>query len=65
MLREKTYKQIEASRNTRLWVTNVILPVASLGTMVFTTMYNNNLEFRYNVNSAVNNVKNFFHKKEK
>lgn len=61
-MREKSYKQIEASRNRRLWITNVILPTASMGVMVFTTLYNSNLEFRYHVNSAMNDIRNFFHK---
>lgn len=61
-MREKSYKQIEASRNRRLWITNVILPTTSMGVMVFVTLYNNNLEFRYYVNSAMNDVRNFFHK---
>ena len=61
-MREKSYKQIEASRNRRLWITNVILPTTSMGVMVFITLYNNNLEFRYHVNSAMNYVGNFFHK---
>lgn len=63
-MRERTYKQIEASRNRRLWITTVVLPVASMGIMVFTSLYNNDLQFRYHVNSVVNDVKNFFHKKE-
>ena len=61
-MREKSYKQIEASRNRRLWITNVILPTTSMGVMVFVTLYNNNLEFRYYVNSKMNDVRNFFHK---
>lgn len=61
-MREKSYKQIEASRNRRLWITNVILPTTSMGVMVFVTLYNNNLEFRYHVNSAMNDVRNLFHK---
>lgn len=65
-MRGKSYRQIEASRNRRLWITNVILPVVSTGALVFTTLYSNNLEFRYYANSAANKVKNFFTKpKEK
>lgn len=64
MFKERTYKQIEASRNARLWITQVALPVAAMGTTVFVTMYNNNLAFRYNVNTAMNNVRDFFTKKK-
>lgn len=64
-MRERTYKQIEASRNRRLWVTQVVIPVASIGTMAFTTMYNNNLQFRYTINKKLEDVKNFFHKDKK
>lgn len=62
MFKEKTYKQIEASRNRRLWITNVILPTASMVTMVGVTLYNNNLQFRYYVNGFVNDVRNFFYR---
>lgn len=64
MFRERTYKQIEASRNARLWITQVALPVAGIGATVFATLYNNNLEFRYHVNMAANNVRDFFNKKK-
>lgn len=64
-MRERTYKQIEASRNRRLWLTQVVIPTASMGAMVFTTLYNNNLQFRYNVNTTAEKVKSFFHKKKK
>ncbi len=64
MRKEKTYKQIEASRNRRLWITNVMLPVGTTVAMVGTALYNNNLQFRYTVNTAVNNVINFFNKEK-
>ena len=64
-MRERTYKQIEASRNRRLWVTQVAMPVASMAVMVGVTLYNNNLQFRYTVNEKLEDVKNFFHKDKK
>lgn len=64
-MRERTYKQIEASRNRRLWVTQVAMPVASMAVMVGVTLYNNNLQFRYAVNEKLEDVKNFFHKDKK
>lgn len=64
-MRERTYKQIEASRNRRLWITQVAMPVASMTVMVGVTLYNNNLQFRYTVNEKLEDVKNFFHKNKK
>ena len=64
-MRERTYKQIEASRNRRVWVTQVAMPVASMAVMVGVTLYNNNLQFRYTVNEKLEDVKNFFHKDKK
>lgn len=34
----KSYKEIENSRNKRLWVTQVIIPVATLATSVMVTV---------------------------
>ena len=33
---ERTYKDIEDSRNTRLWITDVILPVLGIAAFVYT-----------------------------
>ena len=33
-----TYKQIEASREIRLWITQVILPAFGIGTMLVATV---------------------------
>lgn len=55
-MRQKSYKQIEASRNTRLWLTTVVMPVATTAIMAGTALYNGNLEFRYKVNSALHDA---------
>ena len=60
MFKPKTYRQIESSRNTRLWITSVILPVGTLIGTGFISLYNGNLEFRYNVNQKINDAKNWF-----
>lgn len=31
-----TYKQIEASREARLWIKDIIVPAAIIGTIIFT-----------------------------
>lgn len=51
---KKTYKQIEESRNNRLWITNVVLPTATL----LTTLYAANQPFKYMVDSAITGVTN-------
>ena len=34
--RERTYKEIEDSRNTRLWITEVVIPVLGIAAWVYT-----------------------------
>ena len=34
--RERTYKDIEDSRNTRLWITEVVIPVLGIAAWVYT-----------------------------
>lgn len=34
--RERTYKDIEDSRNTRLWITEVVLPIMGIAALVYT-----------------------------
>lgn len=48
--REKSYKQIESSRNTRLWITNVIIPVGTTAASLFAALYAGNQDFRNEVN---------------
>ena len=48
-----TYKQIEASREIRLWVTQVILPVLGIGTVLVTT----NPELRDKIATNAKSVK--------
>lgn len=48
-----TYKQIEASREIRLWVTQVILPVLGIGTVLVTT----NPELREKIATNAKDVK--------
>lgn len=52
-MKKKTYKQIEASRNRRLWITQVILPVAGF---VVTVASNDNL--RTSIATQFGKVKN-------
>lgn len=65
-MRQRSYKQIEASRNTRLWLTTVLMPIGTTAIMAGTALYNGNLEFRYKVNTAMHNagvwVDNLVHK---
>ena len=47
-----TYKQIETSREIRLWLTSIIVPaVTTVGTLMMVP------EVRYAVKSKVNNVR--------
>lgn len=48
-----TYKQIEASREMRLWITQVIVPATLMAATVFATVP----EVRYAAAEKVNNVK--------
>lgn len=34
-MRKKTYLQVEASRNRRLWITSVVMPIVTTGTMLY------------------------------
>lgn len=52
---KKTHKQIEASRNTRLWITNVLFPATSLVVTLFTIP-----EIRKAASSGVKKVKGSF-----
>jgi len=35
-MRERTYKQIYDSRDRRLWITQVVIPLATLGVILYT-----------------------------
>ena len=48
-----TYKQIEASREVRLWIGQVIVPALAVGAMVMA-----NPETRDKVNAKIKEVKN-------
>jgi hypothetical protein len=48
-----TYKQIEASREVRLWIGQVIVPALAVGAMVMSKP-----EIRDKVNAKVKEVKN-------
>ena len=68
--RQKTWKEIEISRNRRLWITGVAIPVAGM----FVTLYARVPGFRREVNEIPHKVKvkwahvknrvTAFHKKE-
>ena len=57
-MKQRTYKQIESSRNTRLWITEVVIPVFRAVSIAGAALYNGNPEFRDKVN-------NLFSKKDK
>lgn len=65
--RNKSWKQIEDSRNKRLWITGVIIPVAGM----CVTLYAHVPEVRravndvpYKIKKGVGHLKNKIHKKE-
>ena len=51
--KQKTWKEIEASRNRRLWITGVGLPVVGM----FVTLYSQVPGFREKVNNIPYEVK--------
>lgn len=51
-MRNKSWKQIESSRNTRLWITSVIIPIG----MMAGTIYASSEEVRNSVNRGVKNT---------
>ncbi len=53
MARGKTWKQIEQSRDTRLWITTVWLPIAGIVAGLYTMVP----EVRYAINSIPYKVK--------
>jgi flagellar basal body-associated protein FliL len=59
----KTYKQIEASRNRRLWITQVALPVAGTATGVVAMLYSGNPEFRNWANWKMHEAKVWYYEK--
>lgn len=61
----KNYREIEASRNTRLWVTQVVLPVATLATSVMVLAPEIREATAKSLGKAKDSVKNVFTKKEK
>ena len=56
-MRKKTYLQIEASRNRRLWVTGVFMPVFTTIMSVGVAIYSGSPEVRYTVNSKLMDAK--------
>lgn len=52
------YKHIEASRELRLWVAQIIIPTLSIGAIA----YGNNEQFRKAVDKKIENIKNKFKK---
>lgn len=55
-----TYKQIEASRETRLWLTQVILPAAGIAVVALS-----NPEVRYSVGKKIDETKQYIRDKFK
>lgn len=63
-MKQKTYKQIEASRNRRLWITSVFMPTATMATGLFTALYTGNQNFRNGVNNFTFNAGQWFRMKK-
>lgn len=61
----KSYREIEASRNTRLWVTQVIIPVATLATSVMVAVPEIRKATVKSLGKAKDSVKNALTKKDK
>lgn len=55
-----TYRQIESSREMRLWMTQIIIPMAALGAIAWS-----NPDIRFSIKSRWNELKNRFRKDEK
>ena len=60
----KTYLQIESSRNRRLWITEVFIPLASLATVMVASMPETRQPIVRFAGRAKNSVKKVFKKKE-
>lgn len=59
----KTYKQIEESRNRRLWITQVGLPVATIVSSGVAMLYTGNPEFRNWANWKMHEAKVWYYEK--
>lgn len=59
----KTYKQIEASRNRRLWITQVGLPVLTIASSGVAMLYTGNPEFRNWANLKMHDAKVWYYEK--
>lgn len=53
-MRQRTYKQIEDSRDRRLWMTQVVIPLATLGVILCT-----NDNARREIKNAITKAKLF------
>lgn len=60
----KTYKEIESSRNTRLWLTEVFMPVAAIATSVYISVPEARQTVKRSAVRAKESVKKIFTKKE-
>ena len=61
----KNYREIEASRNTRLWVTQVIIPIATLATSVLVLVPEAGEATVKSLGKAKDSIKNALTKKDK
>ena len=61
----KNYREIEASRNTRLWATQVIMPIATLATSVIVAVPEVREATIKSLGKAKDSIKNVLTKKEK
>ena len=59
-----TYKDIEASRNTRLWITQVMVPVATLATSTIIAVPEARKAICKGANHVKESIKKTFTKKE-
>lgn len=65
MSRKKTWKEIEDSRNKRLWITGVVLPLMGMGVSLYVGVPEvrkavNDLP--YKIKKKASHLKNRFHK---
>lgn len=60
----KTYKQLESSRNTRLWITQVFIPVAGLATSILVSVPETRQAIGRSAVRVKDSIKKVFIKKE-
>lgn len=54
-----TYRQIESSREMRLWMTQIVIPMVALGAIAWS-----NPDIRFSIKSRWHELKNHFRKEK-